>query len=112
MILLFRGAGKDTIPIYIPAARPRIGTIGKNHIPSSFIFCIKLFSFSALNLILSLRIISQKSQRILNCHKKVRKSIFKDTVRKIEKLWFSLFLKRGNLENAFDFTLTVTFQSV
>ena len=56
-ILLFKGAGKDTIPIYIPAARPRIGTIGKNHIPSSFIFCIKLFSFSALNLILSLRII-------------------------------------------------------
>ena len=57
-ILLFKGAGKDTIPIYIPAARPRIGTIGKNHIPSSFIFCIKLFSFSALNLILSLRIIA------------------------------------------------------
>ena len=57
-ILLFKGAGKDTIPIYIPAARPRIGTIGKNHIPSSFIFCIKLFSFSALNLILSLRIIT------------------------------------------------------
>lgn len=27
--------GTKAIPIYIPAKRPRIGTIGKNHIQSS-----------------------------------------------------------------------------
>lgn len=50
--------GNDTIPIYIAAIRPQFGTIGKNHIQSSFIFCIKLLFLSALNLILSLRIVS------------------------------------------------------
>lgn len=51
--------GNNTFPIYVTATRPRLGTIGKNHIQSSFIFCIKLLFLSALNLILSLRIISQ-----------------------------------------------------
>lgn len=45
--------GNNTVPIYITATRSRLGTIGKNHIQSSFIFCIKLLFLSALNLILS-----------------------------------------------------------
>lgn len=57
--LTFSPKGKDTIPIQIPANRPRLGTIGKNHIQGSFIFCIKLLFLSALNLILSLRIVPQ-----------------------------------------------------
>ena len=60
----FSALRKDTIPIGLPADRPRPGTIGKNHIQSSFtigknhiqssfIFCIELLFLSALNLILS-----------------------------------------------------------
>lgn len=58
MISRFKLLGKDTIPIQSAAKIPRLGTIGKNHIQGSFIFCIKLLFLSALNLILSLRIIS------------------------------------------------------
>ena len=49
----FSALRKDTIPIGLPADRPRPGTIGKNHIQSSFIFYIELLFLSALNLILS-----------------------------------------------------------
>lgn len=54
------------MPIQSAAKVPRLGTIGKNHIQSSFIFCIKLFSFSALNLILSLRIIAYLYPQVYN----------------------------------------------
>ena len=52
------GLGEKAIPIYIPAKRPRLGTIRKNHIQSSSIFSRTALLLSALNLILSLRIIS------------------------------------------------------
>ena len=39
------------------AKHPRIGTIGKNHIQSSFLFLKVLLFFAALNMILSLGII-------------------------------------------------------
>ena len=48
--------GKDTIPIYALATRPRLGTIGKNHIQSSLSFVQAVLFVTALNLILSLRI--------------------------------------------------------
>ena len=44
---------KNTSSIHILAKGPQSGTIGKNHIQGSFIFCIKLLFSSALNLILS-----------------------------------------------------------
>lgn len=53
IISRFKLQGKDTIPIQSVAKVPRLGTIGKNHIQSSFTFCIELFFLSALNLILS-----------------------------------------------------------
>lgn len=62
----FKLQRKDTMPIQSAAKVPRLGTIGKNHIQSSFIFCIKLFSFSALNLILSLRIIAYLYPQVYN----------------------------------------------
>ena len=37
---IFGHRRKDTIPIYITATRPRLGTIGKNHIQSSDVYCI------------------------------------------------------------------------
>ena len=47
------------------ATRPRLDTIGKNHIQGSFIFCIELLSLSALNLILSLRIITRILPKVI-----------------------------------------------
>ena len=49
---LFSALRKDTISIGFPADRPRIGTIGKNHIQSSLVL-LRTALFLALNLILS-----------------------------------------------------------
>ena len=55
--------GTKAIPIYIPAKRPRIGTIGKNHIQSSsnlsgtalFVVCSESDTFLKNYIILALQ---------------------------------------------------------
>ena len=61
MISAFEFCKKKAIPIQFAAKVPRLGTIGKNHIQSRFNLSEESVLFFALNLILSLRIISQQS---------------------------------------------------